>query len=43
MQAEHASARILVVDDHESSTRLLEKIFMNAGYQNIRPLTTQDA
>ena len=36
---EHAEARILVVDDHEASANLLERLLRSAGYQNIVALT----
>ncbi|HEX6064871.1 MAG TPA: HD domain-containing phosphohydrolase, partial [Longimicrobiales bacterium] len=36
---EHASARILVVDDHEGSVQVLERLLRSAGYSEIVGLT----
>jgi putative two-component system response regulator len=36
---EHAAARILVVDDHESSANVLERLLRSAGYSEIVTLT----
>ena len=38
-QPEHASARILIVDDHESSASVLERLLRSAGYAEIIALT----
>jgi putative two-component system response regulator len=36
---EHASARILIVDDHEDSANVLERLLRSAGYAGIVTLT----
>jgi putative two-component system response regulator len=39
MAPEHASARILIVDDHESSAEVLERLLRSAGYREVVSLT----
>ena len=38
-EGRYADARILVVDDEESSVRALTRILRSAGYENVFPTT----